>query len=103
MRTGTSGPADARCEAFLENQTQRRQPLPHGRGSDWNCDASIRAATVRSCEGMRPQAGVGKLKHAPPMQANDLPLVAQAVAPANHIFSHHLRERLPAARFANAP
>src|ERR1019366_4982836 len=25
---------------------------------------------------MRPQAGVGKLKHAPPMQANDLPVGA---------------------------
>ena len=43
---------------------------------------------------MRPQAGVGKLKHAPPMQASDLPLVAQAVPPANYIFSHLLRERL---------
>jgi hypothetical protein len=30
---------------------------------------------------MRPQAGVGKLKHAPPMRANDLPVVAQAVSP----------------------
>src|ERR1035441_3879663 len=39
---------------------------------------------------MRPQAGVGKLKHAPPMQASDLPLVAQAVPPANYIFSHLL-------------
>jgi hypothetical protein len=36
---------------------------------------------------MRPQAGVGKLKHAPPLQTNDLPLVAQAVSPANFIFS----------------
>src|ERR1035441_160648 len=44
---------------------------------------------------MRPQAGVGKLKHAPPMQANDLPLVAQAVPPANYIFSHLLGERFP--------
>ena len=34
---------------------------------------------------MRPQAGVGKLKHAPPLQANDLPLVAQAVPPAAQI------------------
>jgi hypothetical protein len=41
----------------------------------------------------RPQAGVGKLKHAPPMQASDLPLVAQAVPPANYIVSHLLRER----------
>jgi len=32
---------------------------------------------------MRPQAGVGKLKHAPQMRAIDLPLVAQAVSPAN--------------------
>jgi hypothetical protein len=45
---------------------------------------------------MRPQAGVGKLKHAPPMQASDLPLVAQAVPPANYIFSHLFRKRLSA-------
>jgi hypothetical protein len=44
---------------------------------------------------MRPQAGVGKLKHAPPMQANDLPLVAQAIAPANRIFSQHLTVAAP--------
>ena len=39
---------------------------------------------------MRPPAGVGKLKHAPPMQANNLLLVAQAVPPANYISSHLL-------------
>ena len=50
---------------------------------------------MRSCERIRPQAGVGKLKHAPPLQANDLPLVAQAVSPANDIFSRFLREGLP--------
>src|SRR5450759_3829664 len=55
--------------------------------------APIRAATVRSCKKMRPQAGVGRLKPAPPMQANDLPLVAQALPPTNYIFSHLLRER----------
>src|ERR1019366_6435389 len=44
---------------------------------------------------MRPQAGVGKLKQAPPLQANDLPLVAQAVSPANDTFSRLSRERLP--------
>jgi hypothetical protein len=44
---------------------------------------------------MRPQAGVGKLKHAPPMQANDLPLVAQAISPANRILSQHLSKRFP--------
>src|ERR1035441_135315 len=38
---------------------------------------------------MRPRAGVGKLKHAPPMQANDLPVVEQAVSPA--ISEHGLR------------
>jgi len=31
---------------------------------------------------MRPQAGVGKLKRAPPKQASDLLLVAQTVASA---------------------
>src|ERR1017187_8077049 len=42
---------------------------------------------------MRPQVGVGKLKHAPPMQASDLPLVSQAVWPASRIFhsSPHAR------------
>ena len=39
---------------------------------------------------MRPQAGVGKLKHALPMQANDLPVVAQAVSPAYRILSQLL-------------
>ena len=34
-------------------------------------------------EEARPQAGVGRLKPAPPMQASGLPLVAQAVSPAN--------------------
>ena len=42
---------------------------------------------------MGTQAGVGKLKHAPPMQANDLTLVAQAVPPASYILSQILRER----------
>jgi hypothetical protein len=51
---------------------------------------TFRAATVRRCEELRPQAGVGKLKHAPPMQANELPVVAQAVPPANYIFSQLL-------------
>src|ERR1035441_10597004 len=39
---------------------------------------------------MRPQTGVGKVKHAPPMQANDLPVVAQAVSPAYRILSQLL-------------
>src|ERR1017187_10258027 len=34
-------------------------------------------------EEARPQAGVGRLKPAPPMQASGLPLVAQTVSPAN--------------------
>jgi hypothetical protein len=51
------------------------------------------AKTVRSCEEMRPQAGVGKLKHAPPMRANDLPLVAQALSPANRMVSQLMKER----------
>ena len=72
------------------------RPLPDGRGSDWSCDASSGAATVRSCEKTRPPAGVGKLKHAPPMQATDLPVVAQAVSPANRICSQTLRERCDA-------
>jgi hypothetical protein len=46
---------------------------------------------------MRPQAGVPRgdprLKPAPPMQANDLPVVAQAVSPANYILLQLLRER----------
>src|ERR1035441_9549822 len=32
---------------------------------------------------MRPQAGVGRLKPAPPLHADDLPKVAQALSPAN--------------------
>src|ERR1035441_3224956 len=35
----------------------------------------------------RPQAGVGRLKPAPPMQAIDPPLVGQAVSPADYISS----------------
>jgi cell division protein FtsI/penicillin-binding protein 2/cell division protein FtsW (lipid II flippase) len=41
--------------------------------------------SLKSSETMRPQAGVGRLKPAPPLQADDLPLVAQAVSPANYI------------------
>src|ERR1035437_1331812 len=51
--------------------------------------------SLSSCEKMRPQAGVGKLKHAPPMRANDLPLVAQAVPPANRIISWRLKIGAP--------
>src|ERR1035438_4101883 len=39
---------------------------------------------------MRPQAGVDRLKPVPPMHANYLPLVAQAVSPANRTISHLL-------------
>jgi hypothetical protein len=39
---------------------------------------------------MRPQAGVDRLKPVPPMHANDLPVVAQAVSPAYGIFSQLL-------------
>jgi hypothetical protein len=43
---------------------------------------------------MRPHAGGGiELKHAPPMRVNDLPVVAQAVPPANYIVAHFLRLR----------
>src|ERR1035441_9469941 len=42
---------------------------------------------------MRPQAGVDRLKPVPPMHANDLPLVAQAVSPAYRILSQLLSER----------
>jgi hypothetical protein len=49
----------------------------------------------------RPPAGVGKLKHAPPMQADDLPVVGQALSPANsssRAFAEALRKALdPAA------
>src|ERR1017187_4615240 len=71
----------------------RLKTLPNGRGSDRGRDAPIGAATVRSCKKMRPQAGVGKLKHAPPLQANDLLVVAQAVSPANRFILQLLRER----------
>src|ERR1035441_628761 len=56
-----------------------------------------------------PASGRWKLKHAPPMQANDLPLVAQALPPANCISSQLFRERLLASfttrpgRLAAAP
>src|ERR1035441_5560226 len=73
-----------------------RTPVGYpGRGSDEKSSSvndAIRATTFRGCEEMRPQAGVGKLKRAPPMQANDLPVVAQAVSPACRIFSRLLRE-----------
>jgi FkbH-like protein len=42
---------------------------------------AVDGAPIR--EEMRPQAGVGRLKPAPPMQASGVPLVAQAVSPAN--------------------
>ena len=41
-------------------------------------EAPIGAATARTREKMRPRAGGGKLKHAPPMRVNDLPVAAQA-------------------------
>ena len=41
---------------------------------------------------MRPQAGVGRLKPTPALQANGSPLVAQAVSPANYIFSQLFSE-----------
>src|ERR1035441_2589063 len=44
---------------------------------------------------MRPQAGVDRLKPVPPMHANDLPLVAQAVSPAYRIFSRLLTVAAP--------
>src|ERR1019366_7170786 len=42
---------------------------------------AVDGAPIR--EEMPPQAGVGRLKPAPPMQASGVPLVAQAVSPAN--------------------
>jgi len=33
-----------------------------------------------------PQAGVDRLKPVPPMRANDLPVVGQALSPANQFF-----------------
>src|ERR1035438_8226519 len=56
--------------------------------------ASIGAATVRSREKMSGQEDWQAEPPAPPMQANDLPLVAQAVPPASYIFSHLLRKRV---------
>jgi hypothetical protein len=54
---------------------------------------------------MRPQAGVGKLKHAPPMQANNLLLVAEAVAPGGCARELHLFTGSEGAstELANAP
>jgi hypothetical protein len=57
--------------------------------------ATNRAATVRSRERMRPQAGVGGLKPAPPLQAHELLLVGHALACPVAIFSHLLTERSP--------
>src|ERR1035438_6610534 len=51
------------------------------------------ARTLGRCEKMRPQAAVAKLKQAPPIQANDLAVVAQAVSPAYRILSQLLAER----------
>jgi ribonuclease G len=42
-------------------------------------------AVADGTEETRPQADVGRLKPAPPTQASDLPVVAQAVSPANDI------------------
>ena len=39
---------------------------------------------------MRPQAGVDRLKPVPPMHPNDLPVVGQALSPANRIISQLL-------------
>src|ERR1035438_3822319 len=39
---------------------------------------------------MRPQAGVDRLKPVPPMHANDLPVVGQALSFANRTISHVL-------------
>src|ERR1035438_8304461 len=46
--------------------------------------------SLRCGEEMRPQAGVDRLKPVPPMHANDLPVVGQALSPANRIISHLL-------------
>jgi cell division protein FtsI/penicillin-binding protein 2/cell division protein FtsW (lipid II flippase) len=57
---------------------------------------AVEHPSLRSSEKMRPQAGVGRLKPAPPLRANDLPLVAQAVSPANYIsFGAAMPFRLP--------
>jgi hypothetical protein len=57
-------------------------------------DTPIRAPSVRRREKMRPQAGVDRLKPVPPMHANDLPVVGQALSPANCISSQLLSERV---------
>jgi FkbH-like protein len=67
-------------------------------GGVFRMRASDAAMTVKGCEPMRPQAGAGKLKHAPPMQANDSPAVAQAVPPADYVFSQPPTEGLPSPR-----
>jgi CRISPR type III-A-associated RAMP protein Csm4 len=45
--------------------------------------APIGDATVESLEEMHPQAGVGRLKPAPPLQADELSVVAQALSPVD--------------------
>ena len=67
-------------------------------GGVFRLSANDAATTVKGCEPMRPLAGAGKLKHAPPLQANDSPVVAQAVPPANYILSVPLREQFPSHR-----
>jgi hypothetical protein len=60
---------------------------------------TARQRSLRSCEEMRPQSGVDRLKPVPPLHANDWPEVGQALAPANRIFSPLLAVaalRLPA-------
>ncbi len=48
---------------------------------------------VRSRAKIRPPAGVDRLKPAPPLQANYVPLVAQAVSPASYFISQLPRVR----------
>jgi len=43
--------------------------------------------SLRTREEMRPQAGVDRLKPVAPLQAHNLPIVGQALSPANHILS----------------
>ena len=73
-----------------ENSGVQRTPYPSRdrKGALAKCAAGKRS--LGSCEEIRPQAGVGKLKHAPPLHANDLPLVGQALSPANQFLHSFL-------------
>jgi hypothetical protein len=62
-----------------------RDPVSQTRALGPRDLALTKTHSLRSREKMRPQAGVDRLKPVPPMHANDLPVVGQALSPANRI------------------